>query len=219
LGRWKKGLGTTTTNEFQKEKKEKASFNWSKYLDPKNDEFFKEGDYTPPKPFMELARNPSDKNISNWITYNKKKNALNQRLQLRMREYLTQTNQLSPKVVEVIKSHSTNENTKFDPSRYRIRMFFDSKCPHCKRMFQTLASLQEQGIYVEALQTDELNISKSSFPIPVRKASKDEIKKHNITAVPITLIADLKKKVLYPPVRGFQSLNSMTALIKEGEKL
>ena len=68
----------------KKKKEKKKSFKWSNYLDPKNDEFFKEGSYTPPKPFMELARNPSDKNIGNWIAYNKKKNALNQRLQLRM---------------------------------------------------------------------------------------------------------------------------------------
>lgn len=168
---------------------------------------------------MELARNPSDKNISNWIAYNKKKNALNQRLQLRMREYLIQTNQLTPKVAEVVKSRSFPKESVFDPSRYRVRMYFDSKCPHCKRMFQTLASLQRKGIFVEALQTDNIKVNKSSFPIPVRKASKSEIKKHNITAVPFTLIADLKKKVLYPPIKGFQSVESMTALIKEGEKL
>ena len=155
---------------------------------------------------MELARNPSDKNINNWIAFNKKKNALNQRLQLRMREYLTQTNQLTPKVAEVIKTRSIRQNVSFDPSRYRVRMYFDSKCPHCKRMFQTLATLQEKGIYVEALQIDDLNVKKSTFPIPTRKASKSEIKKHNISAVPFTLIADLKKKVLYPPIRGFQSV-------------
>ncbi len=168
---------------------------------------------------MELARNPSDKNISNWIKYNKKKNALNKRLQLRMREYLSQNNQLTPKVAEVVKSRSFKEETNFDPTRFRVRMYFDSKCPHCKRMFQTLASLQKQGIYVEALQIDDINVKRSSFPIPVRKASKPEVKKHNITAVPFTLIADLKKKVLYPPIKGFQSVESMTALIKEGEKL
>lgn len=168
---------------------------------------------------MELARNPSDKNISNWITYNKKKNALNQRLQLRMREYLTQNNELTPKVAEVIKSRSLSKETSFDPSRFRVRMYFDSKCPHCKRMFSTLASLQKQGIYVEALQVDNIHVKKSSFPIPVRKASKAEVKKHNISAVPFTLIADLKKKVLYPPIKGFQSVESMTALIREGEKL
>lgn len=195
------------------------SFDWSKYLDPKNDEFFKEGDYQPPKPFMELARNPTDTNISNWITYNKKKNELNQRLQKRMNEYLAQNNKLTSDVQKIISDNSVDTKTKFDPSRYRIRMYFDSNCPHCKRMFNTLLTLQAQGIYVEALQIDDADIKKSQYPIPVRKAKKAEVKKHSITSVPHTLIADLKKKALYPPIKGYQSVARMTALIIEGEKL
>jgi hypothetical protein len=168
---------------------------------------------------MELARNPSDSNISKWITYNKKKNALNQRLQLRMREYLSKNSKSSPEVNKIVKAKTIDTKTQFDPSRYRIRMYFDSKCPHCKRMFNTLLTLQNRGIYVEALQTDNAGISKARYPIPTRKASVSEIKKQNIQAVPLTLIADLKKKTLYPPIKGFQSVEAMTALIKEGEKL
>ena len=37
-------------------------------------EFFKEGDYSPPEPFMELARNPTDENIRMWFQYLDKKN-------------------------------------------------------------------------------------------------------------------------------------------------
>ena len=40
-----------------------STFPWQKYLDPKNDDFFREGDYSPPAPFMEIARNPSDSNF------------------------------------------------------------------------------------------------------------------------------------------------------------
>ncbi|MBT4790553.1 MAG: hypothetical protein HON90_03200 [Halobacteriovoraceae bacterium] len=166
-----------------------------------------------------MARNPTDSNISNWIAYNKKKNSLNQRLQTRMKEYLTKNSGLTSDVKRIIKEKSVNTNTQFDPSRYRIRMYFDSNCPHCKRMFNTLLTLQSRGIYVEALQTDDAQVKRSRYPIPTRKASKQEIKKQNIKAVPFTLIADLKKKILYPPIQGFQSVEAMTALIKEGEKL
>jgi hypothetical protein len=147
LGEWKKELGTTTTNEFKekKDEKKKASFKWDKYLDPKNDEFFKEGNYIPPKPFMELARNPSDENITNWIAYNNKKNTLNQRLQKRMKEYLAKNSLVSPEVNQLLQQKSIRTKTAFDPSRYKIRMFFDSNCPHCKRMFNTLLSLKEEG--------------------------------------------------------------------------
>lgn len=168
---------------------------------------------------MELARNPTDINITNWIAYNNKKNALNQRLQIRMQEYLKKDKKLTPDVEKAFKENAIVTKTEFDPSRYRVRMYFDSKCPHCKRMFNTLLELQNRGIFVEALQTDNGQISKNQFPIPTRMASKEEIRKQKIQAVPFTLIADLKKKVLYPPIKGFQSVESMTALIKEEEKL
>ena len=37
-----------------------SQFDWNRQLDPKNDEFFREGDYVPPAPFLALVRNPSD---------------------------------------------------------------------------------------------------------------------------------------------------------------
>lgn len=167
---------------------------------------------------MELARDPSDKNITNWISYNNKKNELNQRLQKRMREYLQSRSKLTPEVNRILKEKTVSTQTQFDPSRYKIRMYFDSKCPHCKRMFSTLDGLKDKGIYVEALQTDDAQIKKLSYPIPIRKASREEIKKHNIKSVPFTLIADLKKKVLYPPVQGFQDVSTMVTLLNEGDK-
>ena len=44
-----------------------GAFPWHQYLDPKNKEFFKEGDYTPPEPFMEIVRNPTDANLKRWF--------------------------------------------------------------------------------------------------------------------------------------------------------
>lgn len=174
---------------------------------------------------MELVRNPTDETIRNWVIYNKKKNALNQRLQERVKEYLRKNP--VPKVQRIYQKIAGNKAFKsqvksqvlFDPSRYRIRMYFDSKCPHCKRMFNTLLKLQNRGVYVEALQIDEGFLKKVRFPIPIQKASKSEIKKHGIKTVPFTLIADLKKKVLYPAIHGFQSVEAMTTLLKKGETL
>ncbi len=166
---------------------------------------------------MELARNPSDKNISNWIAYNKKKSELNKRLQTRMREYLARNQKLTPEVNQILAQNRPKKDVTFDPSRFRVRMYFDSKCPHCKRMFNTLLDLQKRGVYVEALQIDDTKLSKLQYPIPIRPASKKEVKKQNISSVPYTLIADLKKKVLYPPVKGFQSVENMVNLIREGQ--
>ncbi len=168
---------------------------------------------------MELARNPSDINITNWISYNNKKNLLNERLQKRMREYLSKRSKLTPKVERIIRKNSIQTKTTFDPSRYRVRMYFSSTCPHCKRMFDTLLALQNRGIFVEAMQIDSGTFKKAKFPIPVSKASKEEIKSHGVKSVPFTLIADLKRKVLFPPIQGFQSEHSLIDLIKKGETL
>ena len=65
----------------------KSGFAWNKYLSPSNDEFFKEGDYTPPAPFMEIARNPSDENIENWFRYLETKNELLRNLQEKLTQY------------------------------------------------------------------------------------------------------------------------------------
>src|SRR5579872_3611420 len=77
---------------------EGEKFPWKTYMDPKNKEFFKEGDYTPPEPFMEVARNPSDENIKNWFDFMGKKNELAQRLQTKMKEYLTKNATATPGV-------------------------------------------------------------------------------------------------------------------------
>ena len=67
-----------------KENTKTQEFQWNKYLDPKNTEFFREGDYTPPEPFMELVRNPSDQNIRMWFAYMDRKNELAGRLSKRI---------------------------------------------------------------------------------------------------------------------------------------
>ena len=208
----------------KKQKQKSSSFNWSKYLNPKNDEFFKEGNYTPPAPFMELARNPTDQNIKNWIAYNNLKNKLSQKLKERMQTYLIKNadgnSENKEKAMTIYKRKAEQlQESPIDPSRYRVRMFFNSKCSHCKRMFGTLVELQNAGIYVEALQTDKEKSNYLKYPIPIRSASPDEIKHHKIETVPFTLIANLKKKVLYPPLKGYQSMSTVMNLLREAEKL
>ena len=75
------------------------------------------------------------------------------------------------------------------------------------------------GVYVEALQIDDAKIEALKYPIVVQRATKADIKKHGIKSVPYTLIANLKKKFLYPPIQGYQSVNSMLNIIKKGENL
>ena len=193
------------------------AFDWEKFTNPSNREFFKEGDYTPPEPFLEIVRRPTDENLKRWFAYIEKKNELSARLQARMKEYVeknlgglnTQARaQLEDREARLLKVTSP------DIRRYRFRMFFDSKCPHCKRMFGTLAELQDRGFFVEALQVDHDPKGLLGLPVPVRAATKEELAGRKIESVPFLLVGDLLQKVVYP-IRGYQSPSAIFAALAE----
>ena len=204
------------------ERAEKGAFPWKTYLDPKNKEFFKEGDYTPPEPFMEVAKDPSDENLKNWFEFMKKKNELAARLETRMQEYLGK--QESPGLAAQLATRVAKNEVKaaipvrVDPSRFRIRMYFDSHCPHCRRMFSVLKRLQDDGYKIEALQVDGGPVPPDENGVPRGKADLAELKSHGGTAVPFLVIADLKRKALLPGIQGFHEYEEVMALIREASR-
>ena len=200
------------------QKNNEDSFSWGQYLDPKNKEFFKEGDYTPPAAFMEVVRNPNDENIKNWFTYINKKNELFKQFQVRLGEY-TQKN---PKNLAAADQAFLNKVSQtapaqegpVDPKRYRLRMYFDSHCPHCKKMFQTLLELKERGFFVEAKQVDPGPLE--NYPIYISRASPNELKAKDIQSVPLLFVGDLKKKVVYR-MPGYQAAQDLLVRLKGKE--
>lgn len=195
-------------------------FSWNKVLDPKNKEFFKEGDYTPPEAFMEIVRNPTDANLKLWFAYMDKKNQLSERLQVRMKEYLEKNTVKIGEVGKAYLQERINSLPKAEPDakRFRFRMYFDSHCPHCKKMFGTLAELQSRGFMVEARQVDNDPRGLENLPIPVQKADPGELKEKNIQSVPLLLVGDLSKKAIYR-LTGYQSVSSIFKAISEGGAL
>ncbi len=192
------------------------SFSWEKHLDPNNEEFYKEGNHKPPAPFIEVAKNPSDRNISLWLRYLDTKSKLAKRLQSRINEYISKNNNLRkipPKTLEGLKYKQNALNTK-DYNRFRLRMYFESTCPHCKRMMQTLYSLQKKGLYVEAMQLNKGSLYKANFPLKISHANPEDVKKHNITSVPFVLIADLKSKVISEPIKGYQTPTQIENIVQ-----
>lgn len=191
----------------------KEKFEWNKYLDPKNDEFFREGDYTPPKPFMEVARNPSNENLKNWFEYMRAKNELATRLQDRMQEYLGgKVTQVQPQISKP--SGSGAKQVSLDPTRFKFRMYFDSHCPHCKRMFETLVKLKNDGFEIEALQIDPDPLVAGPSSIHIDRATPEEVKKHNIGGVPHLVVADLKRQALLPAIKGYQSYEEIIGFLR-----
>ena len=199
----------------------KGGFPWKTYLDPKNKEFFKEGDYTPPEPFMEVAKDPSDENLKNWFEFMRRKNELAARLETRMQEYLAKNSEqpaLATQVAVRVAKNDAQIAARVDPSRFRIRMYFDSHCPHCKRMFSVLKRLQDNGYKIEALQVDGDRVPPAESGVPIGKSNLSELKGHGGSAVPFLVIADLKRKALLPGIQGYHDYEEVMALLREASR-
>lgn len=206
----------TATNNKAQDKPQDVKFPWKDYLDPKNKEFFKEGDYTPPEPFMEVARNPTNENLKNWFELMQKKNEIQTRLQKRMAEYMAlQQKDIIPEEPKLKGPKSPSYSRPVDPTRFRFRMFFDSQCPHCKKMFLTLEHFQKKGFAVEALQVDTKTFDASFTTVNIVKASAEDLKKNKIESVPFVLIADTLKKILLPPITGYHDYNEVNQMLLE----
>lgn len=192
-------------------------FQWQKFLDPKEDEFFKEGEHVPPEPFMEIVRNPSNHNLKMWFAYIDKKNALATRLQQRMEEYLAKSGGPAalPEGRTIESMQASLTPTASDAKRYRFRMYFDSQCPHCEKMMATMSELTQRGFFVEAKQIDELPFNVARLPFSVTRASRDEVSKHNITSVPLLLVGDLEAKVVYK-MSGYKTVEGVFGELKSG---
>ncbi len=202
-------------NQNSSDKESQQKFEWPKFLDPTNKEFFREGDYTPPEPFMELVRNPTDNNIRMWFSYMNKKNLLAQRLSQRMEEYSRSNSVQLPKdaVSHVAAAAQRQPLADDEFERYRFRMYFDSQCPHCRHMFDTLNELQDRGYFVEARQVDQGTLQEIRSHVAIVPAGSDEIKKYSITSVPLLLIGDLKRKKVFRQ-SGFITAEQVLAQIR-----
>lgn len=191
-----------------------SGFDWKKQLDPKHDEFFKEGDHTPPAAFMELARNPTDQNITNWFKLIERKNEIQSRLSQRIQQYLSTNSKLMPQERQVMLEAKNNVAvTNVEYSRYRFRMYFESSCPHCKHMMETMKELQDSGFYVEIRQIDQNPRMAQALPFPVELATPQELKEKEITSWPVLFVGDLKKKITYR-INGYRSTQEVLSAIQ-----
>ena len=198
----------------QLNQKEKAlEFDWNKHLNPKNEEFFKEGSYTPPAAFMELVRNPNDENIKNWFALVAKKNQLSQQLMERIQVYLAKNQKVARPNRDIMQNIASNlsQNPK-DYKNFRFRLYFESTCPHCKRMMQTMSELRERGYYVELRQIDTNNKEAQPLPFPVTHATKRELREKNITSWPVLFVGDLERKMVYR-LDGYRSTSDVLLAI------
>ena len=102
--------------------------------------------------------------------------------------------------------------TATNAKRFRFRLYFDSHCPHCKRMLGTMADLQTRGYFVEARQVDKDTRDLAGIAIPVEQAQASEMKEMDIQSVPVLLVGDLAKKVVYR-INGYQTTAQVLAAL------
>ncbi len=190
-------------------------FDWQKFMNPANVEFFKEGDHVPPEPFMEVARNPTDENLKMWIGYVEKKNKVASHFQERMADFLKINNKPAVAKPEQLPRPLDVETT--DTQRFQFRLFFDSSCPHCKNMFPTMKELRTAGFKVDGRQTDDQTLNFETAGFEFEKAKKDELLKHQIQSVPLLLIADRQSKQVQK-ISGFLNTQEVLQKLKQFKK-
>lgn len=240
LDYWKQSMlskQTNTSRSAQTEKtiepnskKSPTTFQWGKYLSPTNDEFFREGDYTPPAPFMEIARNPTDNNIENWFHYLKLKNNILKRLQSKLSEYTAKNPQhislpspysegmatdpmaMNRAVARVENPQALATNT----HQFRLRLYFDSHCPHCEKMMGTVRELMQLGYWVELRQVDSDTKARAKIPFPVADAPKKELESYKIESVPVLLVGDLRAKT-YFKIQGYQTSGDVLRALNDAD--
>ena len=204
-------------------------FAWDKYLSPAHDDFFREGDYTPPAPFVEIARNPTDENIERWYRYIELKNDVLKRLQARLGEFAQKNPGKvgalpapfatgladDPEAMARVAARVPKPVAAApDAKRFRLRMYFDSHCPHCERMIGTLSELAARGYFVELRQVDTDRSTRVRIPFPVADATPEELKTYGIEAVPVLLVGDLKRKS-FVKLQGYQSTAAVLSALSE----
>lgn len=220
---WGKSKGSTNhatvkEDKPKKEKKESQNFIWDQYINPKTKddlkEVFREGDYTPPTPLLEVAKNPTDQNIKNWFKTIETKNRIMAKVNKRLSEYLKKKTDLTDVDRNFIEGRKQIVAPKdIDFKRFRFRMYFESSCPHCKRMMPELLKLQDMGFFVELRQVDNNKKYRQSLPFVVTQASPKELKEKKIDAWPVLFIGDTQKKLIYR-LNGFQSANNILLTIQ-----
>ncbi len=194
---------------------EPQSFKWDNYLDEEKDEFFREGDYLPPAPFLEVVRRPTAKNILLFEEWKKKKNRLLVRYNEKRMNVLGLKGVSSNPIIERGKSSSKEVYEKL--KNYRMVFYFDSKCPSCKGMYQVVNQLASNGVYVEAVRLDADENEILGLSVPWVKASASEMSVLKISAVPMLMIFEDESKQAFKVV-GKKNAEEILSIIERVKK-
>lgn len=197
----------TSTPKITRSSDQTKTFKWSTYLNEKNDEFFREGDYIPPAPFLEAMRNPTKSNILLFEKWHEKKNFLLNRFNEKRAQVLGK--QIPTDTVNDSKATDITPLLK----NFSFIFYFDSMCSSCRGMFEVVNEIAHLGIYIEAVRVDSLETDVQVLGIPWQRASKKEMEQAKISAVPLLIAFDKKSKKAFKIV-GKKSIYEISEILK-----
>lgn len=199
----------------EKEPKDSTRFEWKKYMNPENDEFFCENKNScPPAPFMEVYRRPTKENVLMWNKYVQKRNEIHKRGTLAIQSLLGKAPLVKSQIEEMQQEASAVPNINVSPEQVSFLFYFDANCPNCKAMYKTVNDLLNRGYYVEAIRLDHTSSVVEGLGLAWSEASPEEVKKLQITATPLLAIIDSRsKKVL--KITGYQTTESIFQSIQQ----
>jgi thiol-disulfide isomerase/thioredoxin len=155
-------------------------FDWKKYEDPENPEFWDDGgDYVPPRPLREAVAHPTQENLEKYAQWQAKRIAViadfNRQL---VSQSLAQG--VNSKPSTSVDSMKNNARTNF--REVQLLYFYQSTCPHCLAAKPQVEELRRKGVNVTFVQLD----SDESPPIhhPSVKYSSAFSKQFAVTATP-----------------------------------
>ncbi|HYX31590.1 MAG TPA: hypothetical protein VE954_00660 [Oligoflexus sp.] len=156
-------------------------FNWSDYSDPKSIFFWDDGgDWAPPRPFREVASNPTPENVNQYITWLNKKGEVAARVQSALDERVSEGR---PKPSSQSPNpQPTRPRRELDLRKLDLIYFYQTTCPHCQRSVGVVEQLRKMGARVIAVQLDykiEPPLHKGSVPYTDKLRSE-----HPISATP-----------------------------------
>ncbi len=191
---------------------QKKPFSWNEQLNIENDQFFKEGDYMPPAPLVEAMRRPTKENIMNFEKWQEMRNLLLQRYEFARAQYVGKTGNAAP-----VANVPVLEVSEKDLEKYHYVFYFESTCPSCHAMFQTINQMVQRGVYVEAIRVDKGDGEVKGLDLPWSYAKPEELKKLNLKAVPVLVAIDEKTQKAYQ-MTGRKSIKEILQAIKVGQK-
>jgi len=200
---------TKSTNHPNKNLSKTHDDQWKEILDPNNDEFYREGNHIPPKAMLEAVKKPTTENIKKFLAHKKLKEE-------KFRIFAKKVLEQEQREIQGLFVETPKNTTKLKhPQSFKMRVYYSTNCPYCKKYLPEIEPLNKNGIDIEFVKMNPGAKDIINFP-KMRDATEVELKKISRFGVPYTVIADLNKRKTYS-IKGFKTKSQVINIIHKLE--